>query len=118
MIVDPEYVDQLAMEIVTLGMEIEQFRAALAEQARRDALQPTTDPIFKATCRQLAQYIETRAKKAENLSAIAIRYGTHCKQQGGRVLVGKEWVVYQRFDKITIVACIEAAQATSPAASS
>src|SRR4051812_36056644 len=87
MIVDPEYVDQLALEVVTLGMEIEQFRAALAEQARRDALQPTTDPVFKATCRQLAQYIETRAKKAENLSGIAIRYGTHCKQQGGRVLV-------------------------------
>lgn len=114
-IVESTYVDLLAGDVVTLGLEIEQTNAALAQEVNRSKVtlmgqlitNHPDDPVIKRVCEQLAGYIEKRNAIAERILAIAAQFGAPCRNEdGARVLVGLQWVIKAHDGNLTLFHCI------------
>src|SRR3954468_18451289 len=104
--IHPAAVDQLAGNLMSLGLEIEQARSFVARAVRAGEY----GTMLRLSCKQLADYQETRAGLADAVKDIALEFGVLCKEGGYRVLIGSEWVIRAQGDDLFLILCASGQQ--------
>jgi hypothetical protein len=110
--IHPAAVDQLAGNLMSLGLEIEQARSFVARAVRAGEY----GTMLSLACKQLAEYQEMRAGLADAVKDIALEFGVLCKAGGHRVLVGSNWVIRQQGNDLTLIMCAEPSAVAAGAA--
>lgn len=101
MILDPEYVDVLAGQVIAVELELAQERTLLNAAVREKVL---SDPFIECV-KRYTDYWNRRGKLSDRVIETAQRHGTWCADAQCLVLVGKEHVLRVKSGEIAVIIC-------------